>query len=403
MGIAGIKKCRVCDGVSFAPVFDFGKQVIANHFHHKDDPECSPLPLALVRCEKCNLVQLADMIDSDLMYRNYWYRSGINQSMRDHLRGLAEQISQFIQIGPDDAIVDIGCNDGTFLGFFPKAGRRIGIDPSNIKPTVPCEYVNDYFTHEAANSILKDKKAKLITSIAMFYDLDDPKSFVKDIRRTLADDGLWVAELSYLPIMMGNTAYDSVCHEHVVYYRMETFLEVLKDTDLVPVHVEINQMNGGSFRVFVQPKDCQPLFADDSVRLLLEKEASDGYGKEHLYNNFAQNIKTSSRFLTEFLDEQKTKAIYGYGASTKGQIIMQHCRIDAVCMRAIAERNPLKYGLYTPGTNVPICSEERMRNAKPDFLVIFPWYFFSEFEARESALHDHGCKFVLPLPSFKIV
>jgi NDP-4-keto-2,6-dideoxyhexose 3-C-methyltransferase len=228
MGSTKVDKCRTCGASDFVPVFDFGEQVIANHFHRKDDPESPPLPLNLVRCGKCSLVQLADITEPDLMYRNYWYRSGVNQSMRDHLRGLAEQILGFIRIGSDDSIVDIGCNDGTFLGLFP-VGQRIGIDPSNIKPTVPCEYVNDYFTYETASRVLRGRKAKLITSIAMFYDLNDPVSFVRDIRRTLEDDGLWVAELSYLPTMMGNTAYDSVCHEHVAYYRMGTFLEAIKE------------------------------------------------------------------------------------------------------------------------------------------------------------------------------
>ena len=392
-------KCRVCGHPEFVPVFDFGKQVIANRFHRKDDPECPPLPLNLVRCGKCSLAQLADSTDADLMYRNYWYQSGINQSMRGHLRGLAEQVHGFVSVGSSDAVVDIGCNDGTFLGFFPTAGRRIGIDPSNIKPTVPCEYVNDYFTYESANRLLQGKKAKLVTSIAMFYDLNDPKLFVEDIRGILADNGLWVAELSYLPIMLGNTAYDSVCHEHVIYYRMETFLKVLEGTDLVPVHVELNQMNGGSFRAFVTPNGK----SDGSTEALVQREVSEGYSGNLPYYKFAQKVDKSASNLANFLEDQKLKVIYGYGASTKGQVIMQFCRIGPEQIRAIAERNPLKYSLYTPGTSVPICSEEEMRNAKPDFLVVFPWYFLDEFKERESPLRAGGTKLVVPLPSFSII
>ena len=400
MGSTKVEKCRVCGAQAFVPVFDFGEQVIANHFHKAGDPESPPLPLNLVRCGKCSLVQLADITEPDLMYRNYWYRSGVNQSMRNHLFDLAERIDHnFVEIGAEDTIVDIGCNDGTFLNLFSMAGRRIGIDPSNIVPLVPCEYVNDYFTYETANRILQGKKAKLVTSIAMFYDLNDPVSFVNDVRSVLADDGLWVAELSYLPIMMGNTAYDSVCHEHVCYYRMETFLRALRGTDLVVVHAEVNQMNGGSFRVFVAPNGDP----DESMTRLVQEEISDGYREAKPYKKFAQGVEKSSGTLVDFLNGQKGKTVYGYGASTKGQVIMQYCRIGPDQIKAIAERNPLKYGLLTPGTNVPICSEEEMRNAKPDFLVVFPWYFLDEFKGREKALLDAGTKLVVPLPSFSVL
>ena len=393
------ERCRVCGCVSFAPVFDFGNQVIANYFHRKDDPPFPAMSLDLVRCLGCSLVQLDDVIDSNLMYRNYWYQSGINQSMRSHLHDLAVTVMEFVDVGPKDTIIDIGCNDGTFLGFFLTAGRRVGIDPSNVKPTVPCEYINDYFTYESADRVLKGRKAKLVTSIAMFYDLNDPSSFVKDVRRVLADDGLWVVELSYLPIMLGNIAYDSVCHEHVVYYRMETFLETLKGTDFVPVHVEMNQMNGGSFRVFLAPNGR----SDGSTEALLKKEADEEYSGCVPYDRFADGIKRSSGNLVNFLEENKGKSIYGYGASTKGQIIMQYCNVVPEQIRAIAERNPLKYGLYTPGTNVRICPEEEMRLARPDFLLVFPWYFIDEFLVREKTIREQGTKIVVPLPKFEIV
>jgi len=394
-----VEKCRACGDSSLLPVFDFGKQVIANHFHPKNSPVCPPLPLNLVRCGKCSLVQLADKTDVDLMYRNYWYQSGINQSMRSHLHDLAVTVMEFVDVGPKDTIIDIGCNDGTFLGFFLTAGRRVGIDPSNVKPTVPCEYINDYFAYESADRVLKGGKAKLITSIAMFYDLNDPSSFVKDIRRVLTDDGLWVVEMSYLPIMLDNIAYDSVCHEHVVYYRMETFLETLKGTDFVPVHVEMNQMNGGSFRVFLAPNGR----SDGSTEALLKKEADEGYSGVSPYEKFSDGIKKSADNLVNFLDENKGKSVYGYGASTKGQVIMQYCGIGPDRIRAIAERNPLKYGLYTPGTDVPICSEEEMRAANPDYLLVFPWYFLDEFVSREKELSSRGTKMVVPLPSFRVL
>ena len=393
------ERCRVCSCVSFAPVFDFGNQVIANYFHRKDDPPFPAMSLDLVRCLGCSLVQLDDVIDSNLMYRNYWYKSGINQSMRDHLKDLADQAQSLINLGPSDVIIDIGCNDGTFLGYFTSVGTRVGVDPSNIKPSVECGHVNDYFTRDSVKDALRGRKAKLVTSIAMFYDLNDPASFVRDIRSVLSNDGMWVAELSYLPIMMENTAYDSVCHEHVAYYRIATFLEVLKGTDLAPVHVQLNQMNGGSFRIFMSPNGR----SDGTTEELLAAEQAADYAGSAPYDRFADGVNSSSGKLVKFLEDNRGRKIYGYGASTKGQIIMQHCGLGAQHIVAIAERNPLKYGLYTPGTNVPICSENEMRDARPDFLVFFPWYFLDEFVNREKVLHDQGTKFVVPLPSFQVI
>lgn len=399
MSESKVEKCRICGEQSFVPVFDFGNQVIANHFHQKEVSQCPPLPLNLVRCHKCSLVQLADKTDVELMYRNYWYKSGINQSMKDHLKALSEQIIRWINIGPEDCIIDIGCNDGTFLGYFQSAGTKIGVDPSNIVPTASCEYVNGYFSHEIVKPILNGRKAKLITSIAMFYDLNDPAEFVRDIRSSLSNNGMWVVELSYLPIMMKNTAYDSVCHEHVAYYRMGTFIKVLEGTDLVPIHVQLNQMNGGSFRIFMVPNG----HPDSTVAERLREEERDEYSGSAPYNKFSNGVKTSSGKLIQFLEEHKNQTVYGYGASTKGQVIMQYCRVGPQHLRAIAERNPLKYGLYTPGTNVPICSEDEMRKAKPDYLLFFPWYFLYEFLDREKFLYKQGTKFVVPLPSFGIV
>jgi hypothetical protein len=233
----------------------------------------------------------------------------------------------------------------------------------------------------------------------MFYDLNDPASFVRDIRSVLSDDGMWVAELSYLPIMMENTAYDSVCHEHVAYYRIGTFLEILKGTDLVLTHVQFNQMNGGSFRVFVRPNGR----SDGTAEEVLKSENGAGYTSSVPYDKFADGVKKSSDKLVKFLEDNHGRTIYGYGASTKGQIIMQHCGLGPQHLVAIAERNPLKYGLFTPGTNVPICSEDEMRSAKPDFLVFFPWYFLDEFVTREKVIYDQGTRFVVPLPEFRVI
>jgi len=392
-----VEKCRICNETELSPLLDLGDQKIANGFHDCSEEQVGA-PLNLVRCSSCGLVQLKHAVDTNLMYKKYWYRSGINQTMRDHLKSAVDKIMSFNVLKDGDIVIDVGCNDGTLLNYYPENVVKIGVDPSNIHPT-NCIHVNDYFTYDNVKSTLNGKKAKVISSIAMFYDLNDPKEFVKDIRAALADDGLWVLEMSYLTRMISNAAYDSICHEHVTYYSMTTFMSTLVGTDFKVIDASVNNINGGSIRIVCSVGGKNSEYIDEMV----EAELQTGYSDAKIYEDFVRRVSTSKNELTSFIAENKDKKIYGYGASTKGQIVLQYCNLDSSHMIAIAERNPSKYGLYTPGTNIRICNEQEMRNAKPDYLLIFPWYFFDEFKDREADLHDSGCKFILPLPKFKVV
>ncbi len=392
-----IERCRICNRTELDPLLDLGNQKIANGFHDCSEEQIGA-PLNLIRCNSCGLVQLEHAVDTNLMYKKYWYRSGINQTMRDHLKSAVDKIMSFNVLKDGDIVIDVGCNDGTLLNYYPENIVKIGVDPSNIHPT-NCIHVNDYFTYDNVKKALNGKKAKVISSIAMFYDLNDPKAFVKDVRASLADDGLWVLEMSYLPRMITNAAYDSICHEHVTYYSMTTFMATLEGTDFKVIDASVNDINGGSVRIVCSVGGKN----SDDINDLVYEEAQAGYSKPLIYQDFVSRVTASKNELKAFLAENKDKKIYGYGASTKGQIVLQYCNLSSEHMVAIAERNPTKYGLYTPGTNIRICDEQEMRNAKPDYLLIFPWYFFDEFKGREAELHDSGCKFILPLPKFKVV
>lgn len=389
--------CRIC-GQGLTPILDLGVQKIANYFHPNDGIYIPEAPLVFSRCASCGLAQLEHSVDTDLMYRLYWYTSSMNDTMRRHLLEDAELLMSRCELQAGDQIIDIGCNDGTFLSYFPDHCDKIGIDPSNISPK-GCRYIHDYFTYENVKPALSTNKAKVISSIAMFYDLNDPASFVADIRRCLRDDGAWLLELSYLPRMIENTAYDSICHEHVAYYSLTTFMRLLKDTDMRVTDLGFNDINGGSFRLLVRPG------AKESPKVTeeLERESNMGYGTPAPYDDFKKRVSESRDKIREFLSQcaETGRTVFGYGASTKGQVIMQHCGITS--LMAIAERNALKHGLYTPGTNVRICSEESMRAAKPDFLFVFPWYFLDEFLVREKTIRNGGTRIVVPLPKFAVI
>ncbi|MDP1712225.1 MAG: class I SAM-dependent methyltransferase [Candidatus Nanopelagicaceae bacterium] len=391
------RQCRICAGGDFIPILDLGEQYIANAFHHGNDAPTLRAPLKLIRCTACGLVQLAHSIKRDLMYRSYWYKSGVNQTMRTHLKEIADDVQQHVKLRKGDKILDIGCNDCTLLTNYPKDVLKVGVDPSNIETTGLNLFINDYFTAEKLNG----EKFKVITSIAMFYDLDDPKQFVQDIRKCLLDDGIWVLELSYLPTMLRTTSYDSICHEHVAFYCLETFSKVLEGNDLEIFDVKFNNMNGGSFRLFVAPKGRKKI--SQKVLEARDIERLGRFSEDAPYEIFTANVKKSAEELQKFLVSSQKQKVYGYGASTKGQVILQYCQFTKESLMAIAERNPLKHGLFTPGTNIKICSEEEMREAKPDYLLVFPWYFMKEFLEREKELLSNGCRFVQPLPEFKIL
>ena len=398
--VTAIQQCRICKQSNFQIVINLGEQFIANAFHQKDDPPTLKAPLKLIRCISCGLVQLAHSIDCDLMYKNYWYKSSINRTMRDHLEDLVDKITVIQPVKSGDTVIDIASNDGYMLGCYKQTVNRVGVDPSNIKPANCTQFFNTYFSAEILKEI---PKAKIITSIAMFYDLNDPKQFVKDIEKCLTPDGIWVLELAYLRDILSATCYDTCVHEHVCYYRLGTFELCLEGTNLEVFKVEFNKINGGSFRIYVARKgtrkiDCEVINTMDWEKYLF-------LDSDRPYHEFALKVEKSREELMVFLMGQKIKGkkIWGYGASTKGQITMQYCGITSDIMDAVAERNPDKYGLYTPGTNVKICSEDEMRAAKPDFLVIFPWHFLAEFKERETELMKAGTKLVVPLPRFEVI
>jgi hypothetical protein len=395
-----IEKCRVCGHQTFQVVIDLGEQYIANAFHAKEDPPTFKAPLKLLRCKKCGLVQLAHKIDCDLMYRNYWYKSSMNQTMRDHLEGLIDSVLAIKRVKSGDTVIDSGTNDGWTLGCYKPTINRVGVDPSNIKPSNCDLFINDYFSAEALKGV---PKAKIITSIAMFYDLNEPRKFVEDIDAFLDDDGIWVLELAYLRDILSANCYDGVCHEHNVYYRLGTFELLLDGLNLEVFKIEFNKINGGSFRMYISRKGAFKV--DNEVLNTREWEKYLFLDSDRPYAEFAKRVNDSKEQLQKFLHEQKQagKKVYGYGASTKGQVVMQYCEITPDLMTAVAERNPDKYGLYTPGTNIRICSEDEMRAAKPDFLVIFPWYFLPEFKHREKNLTESGTKLVVPLPRFEVI
>ena len=415
-----IVRCRICANPSFEPVVNLGAQALASLF---DDGQAhnqlaTPIPLDLVRCgvkdrpDACGFVQLRHTVPPEIMFRDYGYRSGINTTMRAHLQELAREIESKIHLGEGDIVLDIGANDGTLLSAYRSPGiRRAGFEPSDVRPAGQghgIRYLPTFFQAAEFEKAFPGKKARVITSIAMFYDIDDPAQFCRDAARILAPDGLWIIEMGYWGAILDNAGFDSICHEHLGYYTLTTLQYLARDTGFELHDVFFNASNGGSVRVYLTPQGSpRPVPPENRARIesALWRERERGYLSSARHAEFRARAEKIRGDLRRILNEamEKGKAVYGYGASTKGNVLLQYCGIGTREIRTIADRNPAKRGRLTPGSRIPICSEEEMREARPDLLLILPWHFTSEFLQREEALRAGGTRFIVPFPEVKIL
>ena len=397
-------------------LFSLGNLFLSD-FLDSDSPKPIKVPLTLALDKKSGLLQLKHTAPSEQMYRNYWYRSGMNKTMTEELKDIAQKASSLIQCADGDVVLDIGCNDGTLLSFYDKSLYRVGFDPAQNLRKYSEKHaslvVMDYFTAKTYSKKLS-KKAKIITTIAMFYDLEEPHKFVDDIDAVLDKEGLWIVQMSYMPLMLKQMAFDNICHEHLEYYSLSSFEYLIKQHDFRVADVELNDINGGSFRIYLRKNTAkEQSFAtapyrdvcELRIQSLFEYERKLKLNNPETYISWFRKIEALKRKTVKFIKSEKAKGqtIWGYGASTKGNTLLQWYELDNSLIDAIAERNPDKYGKKTVGTNIIIKSEAEMRQARPDYLLMLPWHFISEFTNREKEYLDAGGKFIVPCPKFEVI
>lgn len=398
-------ECRSCHSRWMELVLDLGNQYLSDF--REDDTKPPKHGLRLLYCHDCHLVQLNETTPSYEMYHDrYGFKSGINEAIKADLKDVVNTTRVFYEIAngrEPETWLDIACNDGTLLGFVPKDVFRHGIDPIE-------KYAEEALTK--ADSIISDffkpdyyiqGTFDVVTSVSMFYDLDDPNEFVAGVVDVLAEDGVWVIQQNYLLTMLEINAYDNICHEHLEYYSLHSLKPLLERHGLEINDVSLTPVNGGCVRTVVSRQGAHEV--RDSVDYWLDRERIAGLDTLQTYVDFGDKVRASIKETREFVNQAKAegKTVFIYGASTRGGTIWQACGLDVNDLPYAVERNPEKFGKKIASIGVPIISEEEARTIKPDYMLVSPWFFHDVFVEREKKYLEEGGHLVFPLPKFKIV
>jgi hypothetical protein len=415
MSYTTITKCRICANTSLHSILHLGEQALTGVFPRTRTEAIECGPVELVKCDEtnggCGLVQLRQSYDANDMYgANYGYRSGLNRSMVDHLRRRVQLATALAKPQPGDLILDIGSNDSTTLQAYGYQGLTlVGMDPTGKKFArfypEHIALIPDFFNAKTFQKAFPSRKAKIVTSFAMFYDLEAPSAFMAEIARILSDDGIWVFEQSYLPAMLKENAYDTICHEHLNYYALKQIKWMTDRNGLKILDVEINKVNGGSFCITVAKQTSAFEANTFRVEALLAQEERAGLSTLAPFTQFRNNVFRHRTELQACVQDilQQGQTVYGYGASTKGNVVLQFCGFGPREIPAIAEVNEDKFGAFTPHSLIPICSEAEVRACKPHYLLVLPWHFKDSIVQRETAYLADGGNLLFPLPRIEVV
>ena len=402
------KFCRLCTSTDLTTVMDMGEQAVIDFPWGWQDAGVVLAPLRIAVCEACGLAQLRETVRRDIMYRQYWYRSGTSDTMVRALESVVQAARGSVPLTADDVVMDIGANDGTLLSYYPRDVVRVAVEPSQMAVSIEmADYrVFDYFSLEALKGKVRDtveiQGVKIVTSIAMFYDVDRPLDFMADVAEILHPKGVWINQMNYLPTVMDNNAFDFISHEHLTYWTLRTLSWGLKKVGLEVFHMDTLPLNGGTARFYIQHKGVRAV----SSKVGEYAKESRGYDKPTVWKDFAERVEKNGVRLRGTIRDivASGKKVYVYGASTRGSTILHHYGLDSTVLPYAADKDKAKWGRYMVGTGgIKIISEEEARASLPDFFLVLPYSYIEEFKRRETEFLGRGGQFIVPLPEVHFV
>jgi len=403
-----IKSCRLCNSFKLTKLFSLGNLCFTGKFPLKKQ-KIKKKPIQVVLCKNCGLVQLGHNFDLKYLYGpDYGYRTGINKTMLNHVKLIVKKLSKLTNLNNKDLVLDIASNDGSLLNFYKKTTCTFGIDPILSKYKKNYKNINykvgDFFSYEKIRKFTK-KKFKIITALSVFYDAEKPDKFIKDVKKILSDDGVFVIEFADLASILKYKMFDTVCHEHLEYYSSEVIKNLCEKHSLKVFNIVQNDINGASKQYYISHINSKYKVNYKHIYSVLKNERLQKLKDVKTYKKFMYSIDNSKKQLVKKLKTfvKKGKKIHCYGASTKGNVLLQYYGIDNKIVEFAAERNKLKYNLFTPGSKIKIISEKLSRSLKPDYYLVLPWHFKNEILAREKFIRKKGVKFIFPLPRLKII
>lgn len=407
-----VDHCRICYSKDVEPLFSIGAQYV-NGFLNKDEDPGEKVPIELVYCRQCTLVYLKHTAPQEILYsRHYWYRSGITNTMRMALAEIAELLEETVPLKQGDVILDIGSNDGTLLRSYKNNNAKtVGVEPADNlvdagQTGVDC-FIHDFWNYETYDENV-GKQAKIITALGMFYDLDDPNKFIGDIGKALAPDGVFVAQLMCLQDMYQLNDVGNLAHEHLEFYSLKSLDYIFGKYGMEIYDISYNAVNGQSTRLFVRQMDSDiapEASPEAALRLQQARAAEEKFSDMQTYKDMFESMELARKQTVDFIRKavDEGKKVWVYGASTKGNTILQYYELDHTLIEGAAERSPEKWGKFTVGTKIPIYSEAYAREVNPDYFLVLPYAFLPEFIERESEWRDNGGLFIVPIPEFRVV
>ena len=404
-----ISNCRICKSKSFKRLFSLGKLSFTGKFAKSIKQKIPKDELTLVICNKCKLVQLNKNFDPKYLYSSdYGYRTGINKTMTNHMKDIVIDATKIVKIKKNDYILDIASNDATLLNFYPKNVYKVGIDPLVNKYkkyySKIDKKISDFFSYKIIKKNNIHRKFKIISALSMFYDLREPDLFVKDIKKILHEDGIFILEHADLLSIVKNCLFDTICHEHLEYYSSKIIINLMKNNGLRVFNIKNNDINGGSMCYFICHNDAKFKTNSNRVNNVLKEEKKLKLEELSTFKKFFNVINKNKNNLKKLLNKisKQKEIIHGYGASTKGNVLLQYFNITNKDIKFISDRNPLKSNMFTPGSKIKIISEENSRKMLPKYYLVLPWHFKNEILIREKKIRSKGTKFIFPLPKIRI-